>query len=225
LTISNITGSFIETPSNTINEVLIAVDKLSGLLTLIGVTIAILVFFYERRRERKRHEEELDEHLSRVCTAVLGEIEELKRLFKIKKSDDVEKITSYYKPYAFESLVNSGLFTHLEAQAQTVLVLLYNGIHLRNKAIETAASLNLQYMKNTAEEKEAFPVYRLLFPIIDKIEDRIKDYMTGAEIFLKINQNRKTAKLRFADFERWYDEMQKKKQNEMEKKTREGSSP
>jgi hypothetical protein len=100
--------------------------------------------------------------------------------------------------------------------------LLYNNINIRNKAIELAASVNIEHLKAVVEgrEKTAFVLEpSRFFDLIKEIEKSIESYMFDARISLEINKNRTFAKIMFAEYERVYKGEQQQKQRMKEKTT------
>jgi hypothetical protein len=119
------------------------VEDHAGMIALIALIVAVIIFIIERVLEWLSRKKENKEIRRRSCNAILEEIKDNRDTFTNPDYQDDYLIYDPGKKFstrslnsaAFESVLHSGLFTRFETETQNSLSNLYLRIKLRNEYI------------------------------------------------------------------------------------------
>jgi len=124
---------------------------IGGIIGAVGVIVAVYLFWTEEKRRDKREEKESKDRICRSCNAILMEISDHKELFQnpnfthIRRNGNIDYTIAFFNTEAFESILHSGLFTHLNAEIQNRLSNIYVRIKLHNEFVKYRAKLRDMY--------------------------------------------------------------------------------
>lgn len=136
-----------------------------GLISLCGIVAAILIFWGTIRKQNKDSEREVNERIIRISKTLLKAIESQEKSFDASghtisiegNGIDLEIISTS----AYDSIINSGLFTHFSTDIQDCLSNLSNYIKDRNELIKGFFDMLLSY---------TIDIDQLSLSITDKVE-------------------------------------------------------
>lgn len=107
--------------------------------TLLGIIIAIVTFVFDRVYEHKKNTDDVRERMSRCYATIIKELEDHSNAFKKPEFNEItdNKVFPFKSMFlnvdAYESLLNSGLYTRFPELFQIGLANLYIIIKLHNK--------------------------------------------------------------------------------------------
>ena len=184
---------FLLYPNILISKLFGEIEKHDGLIGVIGVIVVVSIFVIQLQRENNRNialrikekedqEKELKERMVRLCDTLINEINcqlnDIRNFkgFKVNQKDDKGNKIYYTNVYfnlgAFESILNSGLFTYFDEVIQTNINLLYNRLDLHNKHLDTRHEIKsfaiLLNKQNDTDVKERISSYDLMLTHLEE---------------------------------------------------------
>jgi hypothetical protein len=133
---------YISIPSIPLHPISSFVEHHQGLISLVGIIIAAIIFWLTLRKQEKDKKKDEDDRLYNSCNALLREIDAHEDAFDYQdqyfrwQSQDIEYNLRILNTDAYDGIIHSGLFTHLEWETQNQLSNLYIRIKLRNEYLK-----------------------------------------------------------------------------------------
>lgn len=125
---------FVFNLQDSFNSSLKVLNEQSGILTLISILAAIIVFFYQQHNEKDK----FNQRIVNACKALLADLSHLEGTYKgLERITDPEKGIEYGNIWItteyYNSVVNSGLITYFDKKTQVELSQFYLRISLFNQ--------------------------------------------------------------------------------------------
>jgi hypothetical protein len=160
----------------------------------LSILVAIAIFVAERMYDRLRREQDDREIKCNSCNAILKEIDDHKDAFTNpnythkRPSSELEYVEAFFNTDAYDSVLNSGLFTHFDVDTQNTLSNLYIRIKLRNELLAYIDRYrDLFFLYDNAPTRYSRwneEVFRYEVSMSDR-EKEIKDLMEAAEVYIE----------------------------------------
>ena len=167
-------------------------EDYSGILSLASILIAIITFFYQQHREKKIKQEELNEKISLFCKSILKDIANIKELIngnnyfkRIIQEQEIHYTILTISTNIYNSLLHSGIFTHLGIDTQLELNECYYKIQLHNEALKERNNVNVPYQLLSNEEKKISSILFVYDRMITEYEIEINSSINKLENYLR----------------------------------------
>ncbi len=181
---------YIMISSTSLHNISLFMEHHQGLISLGGIIVAIIIFWYTLRKQGKDRKRTEDERINNMRNALLKELKDHRDAFSNKISEDFIKVQD--KGYinrvlntdAYESILHSGLFTYFDGDTQNKISNLYIHIIRRNQLIDYLHVYKDNFLlnKNVNNEKNVWFERQLEYhKDIVRLEGEINYWMNTVE--------------------------------------------
>jgi len=154
------------------------------------------MFFYQQERDKKQEKEELNDRIRRFCITLQNDTKHIRQDIKegvdiVTSKNGKKSTTVYLSTKIYDSLICSGLISHLLPQTQSNLDNLYYKIERNNDNIRRRTDVVIRRDLNLDPAKtETLNVIDKFHELISDYQKEILEYLDKVENDLKIEINK-----------------------------------